>query len=379
MKALFVSHDASRTGAPLLLLAFLRWIRAETDVDFRIVLRDGGDLERDFAAVAPCLNLRWNQHPRKRGGVFGRFRRPVPSPPMPSVDDVDLVYSNTITNGGVMAAVAAKGRPIITHVHELENVIHQYGRENLDLVKRHTTLFIVASRAVKQNLVATHGIPAEKVAVVHSFVPTHEFAETRASRPRDDVRRSLGIAEDAFVVGGCGTVDWRKSPDLFLQLAASVRRLAPGRPFHFLWVGGHLSFELQWDLERLGLEHFSLVPHTDRALDYFTAMDAFALTSRVDPYPLVCLEAATLGKPVLCFERAGGMPEFVEDDCGFVVPYLDLGAMADRIVALEADRARASALGEAGRRKVAERHDIARAAPEIVALMREVAGGARAP
>ena len=39
-----------------------------------------------------------------------------------------------------------------------------------------------------------------------------------------------------------------------------------------------------------------------------------------DPYTLVCLEAAALEKPYVCFEGAGGSPEFVEEDCGFVVP-----------------------------------------------------------
>jgi glycosyltransferase involved in cell wall biosynthesis len=375
VKTLFLSHDASRTGAPLLLLALLRWIRDQSDVSFRIVLKNGGDLEHDFAATGPCTNLRWGQYPRRRGGLFGPLRRPLRSPPLPPVDDVDLLYSNTITNGAVTAALAASGRPVITHVHELENCIDAAGPENLELVKRHTALFITASQAVKHNLVAAHGIPDERVAVVHSFVPMRELSEDRAVRSRGEVRSSLGIAEDALVVGGCGTTDWRKSPDLFIQVAALVRRLAPRAPIHFLWVGGALSFELRWDLERLGLGNVTFVPHTDRALDYFTAMDAFALTSRVDPYPLVCLEAATLGKPILCFDGAGGMTEFVEDDCGFVVPYLELGTMAERIVSLEADRARARALGEAACRKVAARHDIQRAAPEIIELMRRVAGG----
>jgi glycosyltransferase involved in cell wall biosynthesis len=375
VKTLFVSHDASRTGAPLLLLAFLRWMRDETDVEFRVLLKNGGDLERDFAAVAPCTNLRWGEPPRRRGGIFGRFRKPVPPPGLPRLDDIDLVYSNTITNGAVTAALAASGRPVITHVHELENYIHSCGPENLEQVKRHTTLFVTASRAVKHNLVAAHGIPDGRVAVVHSFVPTRSLSADRATRTRAEVRASLGIPEGAFVVGGCGTTDWRKSPDLFVQLAAEVRRRAGGAPVHFLWVGGQLSFELRWDLERLGLSNVTFVPHTDRVVEHYAAMDAFALTSRIDPFPLVCLEAAALGKPVLCFDGAGGMPEFVEDDCGFVVPYLELGAMAERIVSLEADRPRARALGDAARRKVSERHDVSRAAPEIVDLMRRVAGG----
>ncbi|NJL53053.1 MAG: hypothetical protein HC930_14205 [Hydrococcus sp. SU_1_0] len=31
---------------------------------------------------------------------------------------------------------------------------------------------------------------------------------------------------------------------------------------------------------------------------------------------------------------AGGEKEFVEDDCGFVVPYLDIQTMADKVILL---------------------------------------------
>jgi glycosyltransferase involved in cell wall biosynthesis len=68
--------------------------------------------------------------------------------------------------------------------------------------------------------------------------------------------------------------------------------------------------------------------------DYMAAADVFVLTSREDPYPLVCLEAAALEKPIVCFEGGGGTPEFVEADCGFVVPYLDIIGMADRVISL---------------------------------------------
>src|SRR3954467_15345345 len=52
-RVLFVSHDAMRTGAPVLLLHFLRWLRTNTRIDFEVVLRRGGELSAEFAALAP--------------------------------------------------------------------------------------------------------------------------------------------------------------------------------------------------------------------------------------------------------------------------------------------------------------------------------------
>ena len=53
---LFVSHDASRTGAPIALLTFLRWLRANTDYRFEVLLGCGGPLEPAFEALAPTTN-----------------------------------------------------------------------------------------------------------------------------------------------------------------------------------------------------------------------------------------------------------------------------------------------------------------------------------
>ena len=54
-KVLFISHDATRTGAPTVFLHFLKWVKANTDISFRILLGNGGDLESEFKAVAPVM------------------------------------------------------------------------------------------------------------------------------------------------------------------------------------------------------------------------------------------------------------------------------------------------------------------------------------
>ena len=39
-RVLFISHDAYRTGAPMVLLHFIRWFKENTDVPFEILLND---------------------------------------------------------------------------------------------------------------------------------------------------------------------------------------------------------------------------------------------------------------------------------------------------------------------------------------------------
>jgi hypothetical protein len=71
--------------------------------------------------------------------------------------------------------------------------------------------------------------------------------------------------------------------------------------------------------------------HNDVA-SFFACFNVFPLTSCEDPFPLVCLEAASLRKPIICFEKAGGMPGFVGSDAGKVVPYGDIDAFCREII-----------------------------------------------
>ena len=62
--------------------------------------------------------------------------------------------------------------------------------------------------------------------------------------------------------------------------------------------------------------------------------DLLALVSLEDSFPLVGLEAALQGTPTICFQGGGGMPEFVSDDAGFAVAYLDVEEMSLQIASL---------------------------------------------
>lgn len=359
MKVLFISHDAARCGAQILLLNFLNWVKNNSSIPFDILLKKGGELESDFFRLSKCHV--YKQPAEHEDNLETHYRKGA----------VGLVYSNTITNGDLLEQLSYLQCPIITHVHELENYIYLCGETNFNKVDRHTSLYIAASRAVKENLMNNHGITPERIRVVHEFIPTENYSEMKIIESREKIRQELSIPKNAFVIGASGTTDWRKSPELFVQLAGYMKRHHADLPLYFLWVGGHASWEIEYDISKLGLNTVRFVSHTSNAIDYFNVMDVFALVSRIDPYPLVCLEAASLGKPVICFDHAGGMQEFVEDDCGFVVPYLGIAEMAEKILLLQNTPSLGSRLGARGQQKVRERHDVSVAGREIIAIIKE--------
>ena len=146
------------------------------------------------------------------------------------------------------------------------------------------------------------------------------------------------------------------------------------RPSYFLWVGGWEDHKDQEKIELLlknkGLTgRVIFVGQVNNPLDFFAASDVFAMVSRDDPYPVVCLEAAAMGKPILCFSDAGGIPEFVEKDSGFIVPYLNVDEMAAKVILLSDDKVLLRKLGDRATEKVLERHDVSVGAKKILALI----------
>jgi glycosyltransferase involved in cell wall biosynthesis len=275
-------------------------------------------------------------------------------------------------NGVVLEALATFDVPVVTHVHELSYWISRCGAENLQRVLAHTTAFIAVSQAVRENLVRHHGIPQEKIQVIYEHI--RELPPIPTPVERAQARDVLGIPAGAWVVGACGAEHWRKGRDLIPQLLLALRRQQREHDIHFLWVGrsGTPDEEtaLQYDLKKAGVAaFFHTCGEVADPFKFYPAIDVFALLSREDPYPLACLEVAATETPVVCFDNAGGMPEFVRPDCGFVAPYLDIETMAQDIIRLKNDPELARACGRHARAKVARENLLNTTGPQLRSLI----------
>jgi len=376
---LFVSHDATRTGAPIALLHFLHWFKREGNRPFSVLLGGGGELVADFEELAPTWSLDWSRWGpatlwtqllnKARLGGWARRAEAADTKDFAARCSPALVYANSIASARTIEILAPEV-PVLTHVHELESYFQIYAGPALTRLLGQSRRFIACSDAVRDNLVGEHGVAAERVETVYESILVDQI---RGGRTRQQVFEELRMPNNALLVMGIGTPGWRKGTDLFIHLARTVcqqRDLV-----YFAWIGGS-AFDFEHDVRNCGLtEKMRFISASPKPADYLAAADVFALTSREDPYPLVCLEAAALEKPIVCFASAGGAPEFVEGDCGFVVPYLDMMAMANRVVTLLDSGDCRLTMGMAARRKVVQRHDISRAAPHISDIIERIIAG----
>jgi glycosyltransferase involved in cell wall biosynthesis len=357
-RILFVSHAADRTGPPMHLLALQRWLRAHTDVEVATALQRGGELRPELEALGEVIELRGDERP---------------SEPYVDASGFDLVYCNASWTVRSLGAFSAP-RSVVAHVHEMDDVI----ADALDAADRQVLLerpdlLLVGARSAGRNLVR-HGADPERVVQVPYFLPEDPDPARHADPAAR--REELGLPSARPLVLGAGVVDWRKAPDLLLQVGWHLRRA--GVHATVGWVGDRNERPMWCDLDdeaaRLGIDdRVHLLPSRADLAQALAAADVFVLPSREDTFPLVALEAAALGVPIVCFDDAG-IVELLEDDetgavAGAAVPYPDLVAMAGVVAELLTDERRRAEVGEEARSRFHRRHRIEVAAPALLATI----------
>ena len=372
-----MSHDAARAGAQIELLHLLRWYKVNGNRPFSVLLGASGELLSGFEELADTWSLdsshwhsftRWSNVLATVGlGAWARRAELADVRGFSAKTSPALVYTNSIASAHIIELLAPRV-PVLTHVHELESYFLSQSGHALSSLLAQTRQFIACSNATRNNLIQTHGISPSKIETVHESIPVDQV---RPERSRQEIFRELGLPEDALLIIGAGTPSWRKGTDLFVHTARIVCQHRSNAQFVWIGVGPAADMaQYQQDARRSGLgEKLRFTGGVLKPADYMAAADIFVLTSREDRYPLVCLEAAALGKPIVSFADAGGSPEFIEDDCGFVVPHLDIMGMAERIVYLLDAADHRAKIGAAARDKVATRHDVKKAAPRIMEII----------
>lgn len=380
---LFISHDASRTGAPILLLRLIKQIVLQKEYKAILLLQAGGVLQEEFEVLGKTYV--WNIEQGK--SLFGRVKDKLlrllrlsslttearhKKAILKETEEADIVFNNTVVTAHLLKELSLKGKKVYNYFHEMEVITEGFAaREDLRFACDVSEKIFVPSLAVKQFLKRDYEIPEEKFALLKYIIPESPSRESGTS----GISAEPVVPADKFLIGLAGTLHWRKGYEYLPLLVRSIVLLNNARDVHFVWIGANkksLEYKiLKHDLRKLKLEQYVTVAEPVHNINgYLSHLDLFVLPSREDAFPLVVLEAAAFGVPCICFSQSGGMPEFVEDDAGIVVDYLDVENMAKAIMSLIANPERRRALGERAREKVREYTDAGSIVSELVAYLK---------
>lgn len=324
---LFVGHSAIQSGAEVVLLDIVKWYAENTTYKISVLLLRPGILSAEFMRYGDVLTL---NEPREllseKTTHFLAFH-------------YDLIYLNTVVSGLFSDVYkrdyAHLNIPVVLHVHEMEKVIETH-KASYDGIVDDVDLYIAASSRVADDLINKYNIDQNKISTHYSFVRNNAPNNAVLSRQVTKAREYFGLNDDDMVIMGAGTLYWRKGPDIFLDTVKKVIDQYRDKNIIAIWIGEGEDFvELQSRVKENGLtDNVRFTGFLKNASELLAAADVFFLSSREDPFPLVCLEAAQYAVPVVCFSEATGMTEFIRDDAGLVLPEISSNLAAKSLLDL---------------------------------------------
>jgi glycosyltransferase involved in cell wall biosynthesis len=342
LRLMFIITTLEVGGAETLLVNLVRRFDRRRVIPEICCLKARGQLGDVVAKEVPLFDRLLSRKYDLR--VFGRLKRLLRQR---RIDAIVTVGAGDKMFWGRLAARAAGVRVIASALHSTgwPDVVGRLNRWLTPL----TDAFIACAPAHGRYLIEHEHFPAERVHVIPNGVDTDRFTP---QPPNHSLRRQLGLPNDAPLAGILAALRPEKNHEMFVDVAARVRREIPTA--HFLLIGdGPRRPILEQLTARLGLSdavHFlgvrSDVP------ELLSLTDIVLLTSHVEANPVSILEALAVGKPVVA-TRVGSIPQTVLDrEVGYLVEPGDAAAMARHVVELFRQPKLAARLGAAGRQQV---------------------------
>ena len=280
---------------------------------------------------------------------------------------VDLVHCADI-DAALQVAPAGRlaGVPVLCHIRNPWTSMLR--REALVLSAVDTFVF------VSQDTWSTfaYRVGPERGRVLYDGLDVQAPPEQAA---RAEVRRELGIADGVPVIGMTARVSTQKD---YITLARAAKRVLDVAPdARFVIVGDHERHAahrehfavVQRELDRLGVAHaFVFTGFRTDVARVMGAFDVFVLSTHFEGLPLVILEAMAMQLPVVA-TAVNGIPELItSDSVGLLAPHEDDVVLAEHLLALLRDPARARRIAASGRALV-ERQFSARAFGESIGTL----------
>lgn len=210
----------------------------------------------------------------------------------------------------------------------------------------------------------------KKVRLIHNGTEVSHKNEVL----KEVLRGKYGLAKEDFVLGVVGKIYREKGQKEVMLALDSLRRNHP--QLKLLVVGGVKDEDYYQGLKKLVNEmnlerHVCFTGYRKDILEILRLMDLLVVSSSVDSFGLVALEAMAVGTPVLAL-KAGGLPEIISHGKnGFLMDSRNAEMIERAVESILMDPSRLPEVIQEGYRTVRERFSLERQVKKIEKVMDE--------
>ena len=280
------------------------------------------------------------------------------------------------TVGRIAARLAGDARPPLVvhtfHGHNLKGQFDPVRTRAFGAIERGlartTDALITVSPEVRDELVEAGVAPASRFVVVRLGIDLSE--RMTGARGGAALRASLGIPIDRFCVGWVARMTAVKQPEDVLRTIEQLR--GRGVDAALILVGdGPDRSSIEERARALGLiEGIHFVGFQNEVGPWFHAFDAMLLTSRSEGTPVSAIESLASARPVVATDVGGTRDVVTDGVSGYLVPFGDVEAGAERLERLARDPGLRARMGDAGRDRTLSRYAVPRLVGDVDRLYR---------
>lgn len=353
---LIVSHEASRTGAPILSLNLAQNLQKKYNI-ISFLLGEGSIreyfLDTSIFVVGPLAS--------RADQILADDA--IEQLIILSQSKIKFAIVNSIESRAVIPALAKRFIPTITLIHEFATYTRPRGAFLEAILWSHTTIF--SASVTHDNAIDEHAelsghsfqIIPQGLCIPPSKEKTITFDEKEEAKIINTMRPS-SLPDSTAIILGVGSVHIRKGVDLFIECADRVIRAGYGEHCRFIWIGSGYDPERDMDysiylleqIRRSGLEqHVFFMGETSNIEAAYKTADVLLITSRLDPLPNVAIDAMMRKLPLICFDKTTGIADIlIANGLGeaCVVPYIDTVKMAEKVIAFAQSKSLSETVGE---------------------------------
>ncbi len=356
-KAMFVTHDLSLSGAPLILLLLARYLKS-AGYQITLISPKEGPLQAKYidAGIEVQINPTVLDDKKVQGNAIAIAL---------TMKDYDFVFANTVLNWNVIHVARALQKPSIWWIHESgrgkdlatsrPEIATAFATANAVVFPAQSTASLYADFTQKDNYhILPHGL---------------DLALIKASidKPVEKLNK--------FSIVHVGSIEPRKGQDVLLQAIKSLPANARQNTGCY-FVGRVLDEAFYAKVQKMAQNiqniHFVGQKPYEQVLAYIQMADVFALTSRDEVLPITILEAMALQKTVLA-TKVGGIAEIIEhNQNGLLVASEDYQDVASNLARLFNHPAHLSRLGNAARQTFDARLTIEHFGQNIIKMIEAI-------
>lgn len=261
------------------------------------------------------------------------------------------------------------------HFHEYGSKLRNFLYYRLEeFVGRFTDVLITINKDDYKIAKEKKMVPKGKVVYIKGVgVDANEInpkAVEECSKKKE--REKLCITEETYVIMSIGRLDREKYFDDIIKAMRVIKRR--GAKFRLFIAGdGPLKSNLIKLSESFAFEkEATFLGYTENVSELLSLTNVYVSASSREGLPVSVTEAMAMEKPIVAY-NIRGVRDLVEDGVnGFLVPFRDVEALAEKIIYLMKHSEVAKEMGKKGREKIEREFSLNMILPQMEKLYKEI-------